>query len=101
MDTRKIVLSVLGLLLIAVSFYAASVIIANKNTPKPIPEKVVKTVFVQTVENGIVPIVVSANGNLMAKRRVELFSEVQGVFKSGSVLFKPGQKYSTGQTIIS
>mgnify|MGYP003644969008 CR=1 FL=1 len=101
MDTRKIVLSVLGLLLIAVSFYAASVIIANKNTPKPKPEKVVKTVFVETVENGIIPIVVSANGNLMAKRRVELFSEVQGVFKSGSVLFKPGQKYSAGQTIIS
>lgn len=101
MDTRKIVLSVLGLLLIAVSFYAASVIIANKNTAKPIPQKVVKTVFVQTVENGVVPIVVSANGNLMAKRRVELFSEVQGVFKPGSVLFKPGQKYSAGQTIIS
>ncbi len=101
MDTRKIVLSVLGLLLIAVSFYAASVIIANKNTQKPIPKKVVKTVFVQTVENGIVPIVISANGNLMAKRRVELYSEVQGVFKPGSVLFKPGQKYSAGQTIIS
>ncbi|ALM08011.1 RND transporter [Sediminicola sp. YIK13] len=101
MDTRKIVLSVLGLLLIAVSFYAASVIIANKNTQKPIPKKVVKTVFVQTVENGVVPIVISANGNLMAKRRVELYSEVQGVFKPGSVLFKPGQKYSAGQTIIS
>ncbi len=101
MDTRKIVLSVLGLLLIAVSFYAASVIIANKNTQKPIPKKVVKTVFVQTVENGIVPIVISANGNLMAKRRVELYSEVQGVFKPGNVLFKPGQKYSAGQTIIS
>lgn len=101
MDTRKIVLSVLGLFLIAGSFYAASVIIANKNTQKPIPQKVVKTVFVQTVENGIVPIVVSANGNLMAKRRVELYSEVQGVFKSGSVLFRPGQKYSAGQTIIS
>ena len=101
MDTRKIVLSILGLLLIAVSFYAASVIIANKNTQKPIPKKVVKTVFVQTVENGIVPIVISANGNLMAKRRVELYSEVQGVFKPGSVLFKPGQKYSAGQTIIS
>ncbi|MEB8327782.1 HlyD family efflux transporter periplasmic adaptor subunit [Flavobacteriaceae bacterium KMM 6897] len=101
MDTRKIVLSVLGLFLIAGSFYAASVIIASKNTQKPIPQKVVKTVFVQTVENGIVPIVISANGNLMAKRRVELYSEVQGVFKSGSVLFKPGQKYSAGQTIIS
>ncbi|MEB8346739.1 HlyD family efflux transporter periplasmic adaptor subunit [Flavobacteriaceae bacterium KMM 6898] len=101
MDTRKIVLSVLGLFLIAGSFYVASVIIASKNTQKPIPQKVVKTVFVQTVENGIVPIVISANGNLMAKRRVELYSEVQGVFKSGSVLFKPGQKYSAGQTIIS
>jgi hypothetical protein len=29
---------------------------------------VVKTVFVDTVKNGIVPIVVPANGNLVAKR---------------------------------
>ncbi len=36
----------------------------------------------------------------MAKNRVELYSEVQGVFKTGSKLFKTGQEYKTGQTLI-
>jgi multidrug efflux pump subunit AcrA (membrane-fusion protein) len=29
-----------------------------------------------------------------------LYAEVQGVFRTGSKLFKPGQEYSTGQTLI-
>ena len=37
---------------------------------------------------------------MKAKQRVELFSEVQGVFRSGSYLFKPGQNYRKGQTLI-
>lgn len=101
MNKRKIILSVLGLFLILGSIYAASVIIANKRTPKPIPEKVIKTVFVDSVVNKTVPIVVTANGNLKAQRRVELYAEVQGVFRTGQVLFRPGQPFRAGQTIIS
>ncbi len=100
MNIRKIILSVLGLLLIVASIYGAIAIVKSKNTPRPAPAKVVKTVFVDTVRNGVVPIVVPANGNLMAKQRVELYSEVQGVFQSGKKLFKPGQAYSRGETII-
>lgn len=100
MDTRKIVLSVLGVVLIALSFYFANVIIDSKTTPTPRPSRVVKTVFVDTVQNRDIPIVVSANGNLVAKRRVELYSEVQGVFRKGSKLFKAGQRYNSGELII-
>lgn len=100
MNTRKVVLSVIGLLLIILSIFAAKAIIDSKTTPKPKPEKIVKTVFVETVENGVVPIKVPANGNLVAKQRVELYSEVQGVFKRGAKLFKAGQAYRAGETII-
>lgn len=100
MNTRKIILSILGIVLIIVSIYAAIAITNSKNTPKPRPEKVVKTVFVDTVRNGTVEIVVPANGNLRAKQRVELYSEVQGVFRKGSRLFKAGQEYGAGETII-
>lgn len=86
--------------MIIVSIYAAIAITNSKNTPKPRPEKVVKTVFVDTVRNGTVEIVVPANGNLRAKQRVELYSEVQGVFRKGSRLFKAGQEYGAGETII-
>lgn len=97
---RKIILSVLGVLLIVASFLFAKSLIASKNKPKPVLEKVIKTVFIDTVINGDVQIKIPANGSLLAKRRVEIYSEVQGIFKAGSVLFKPGQRYSAGQSLI-
>ena len=97
---RKIILSVLGVLIIIASVLIANKLIANKNKPKPVKEKVVKSVFVDTVENGTVQIVIPAHGNLVAKRRVELYSEVQGVFRGTSKLFKPGQKYHQGEPLI-
>jgi multidrug efflux pump subunit AcrA (membrane-fusion protein) len=98
---RKIILSIIGILLVAFSFYTAKTLIANKNRPKPIKEKVVKTVFTDTVKNGTVKIVIPANGSLVAKRRVELFAEVQGVFKPSRKLFKPGETYNKGEALIT
>lgn len=100
MNTRKIILSVLGLLLIVLGVYLADVIMSNKKSFAPKSEKVVKTVFAEVVQNGTVPIQVPANGNLTAKQRVELYSEVQGVFRKGNKLFKEGQRFNTGETII-
>lgn len=97
---RKIILSVLGISLIIFSFLFAKKLIANKNKPKPVKEKVVKTVFIDTVSNGTIQIIIPANGNLVAKRRIELYAEVQGIFKSSNILFKPGQTYYKGQTLI-
>lgn len=97
---RKFILSILGILFIIGSYYIGEKIIASKKKRKSIPEKVVKTVFIDTVKNGEVKIVIPANGRLVAKRRIELYAEVQGIFKKGSKLFKPGQKFSRGQTLI-
>ena len=98
---RKLILSLLGILLIVGSFFASQAIISSNQRERPKPKKVIKTVFVDTVQNGIVPIEISAQGNLVAQRRLELFTEVQGVLKSGSKLFKPGQAYRKGQTLLS
>ncbi|WP_378178715.1 efflux RND transporter periplasmic adaptor subunit [Aquimarina sp. SS2-1] len=97
---RNIILGILGLVLIVGALFGAKKLIDSKTRIKPRTAKVVKTVFVDTVKNGAVPIRISANGNLIAKRRLELFSEVQGVFKGGSKLFKTGQQYQKGQTLI-
>ncbi len=98
---RKIILSVLGLILIVGAYFASQAIIASNQKERPKPKKIVKTVFVDTVKNGVVPINISANGNLVSQRRLELFSEVQGVLKSGNKLFKPGQTYRRGETLLS
>ncbi|GAA3557045.1 efflux RND transporter periplasmic adaptor subunit [Snuella lapsa] len=97
---RKIILAVIGFVLIAASVLLAIMLIANKNKPKPFKEKIVKTVFTDTVVNGTVQITIPSNGSLVAKRRVELYSEVQGVFKMGTKLFKPGQQFRKGETLI-
>ncbi|GAA4240829.1 MULTISPECIES: efflux RND transporter periplasmic adaptor subunit [Winogradskyella] len=97
---RKIILSVLGVALIIGAIIYANYLIDNKHKPKPVIPKVVKTVLVDTVKNTTVPIVITANGNLTALQRVELYSEVQGLFKTGSKLFKPGQKFNKGETLI-
>jgi len=98
---RKIILYVLAGLLIVMAYFAMQGIAESKSKVRPKPQKVVKTVFVETVKNTTVPITIPANGNLVAKRRVELFSEVQGVFRSSSNAFKPGQEYRRGQTLIN
>ncbi len=97
---RKIILSGIGILLIVASFFAAKQLIASKNKPKPVQSKIVKTVFTDTVKNKDIQIVIPSNGSLVAKRRVELYAEVQGIFKNGNKLFKAGQNYKAGQTLI-
>ncbi|MBT8321218.1 MAG: HlyD family efflux transporter periplasmic adaptor subunit [Eudoraea sp.] len=97
---RKTILSVLGVVIIVASVFVARQIVSSKTQYKPQVQKVIKTVFTDVVSNGTVPIIVPANGNLMAKTRVELFAEVQGVFRGRSKLFRPGQEYRKGETII-
>ena len=97
---RKIILSILGVVIIVASVFVARQIVNSKTQYRPQVQKVVKTVFTDVVSNGTVPIVVPANGNLTAKTRVELFSEVQGVFRGRNKLFRPGQEYRKGETII-
>ena len=97
---RNFILSVLGVLLIVGAVFLGKYISDSKSRKRPTPLKVIKTVFVDTVKNGAVQIVIPANGNLTAKRRVELFAEVQGIFKTGNKLFRPGQNYNNGETLI-
>ncbi|MEM9647302.1 MAG: HlyD family efflux transporter periplasmic adaptor subunit [Bacteroidota bacterium] len=98
---RKLIISaVAGGIVIFLSIFLARLIVGSKTSRRPQSQKVVKTVFVDTVRNATIPIVVPANGNLRAKKRVELFSEVQGVFRQGSKLFRTGQEYAAGQTLI-
>ncbi|MCM5662714.1 efflux RND transporter periplasmic adaptor subunit [Galbibacter mesophilus] len=97
---RKIILGILGVLLIAFAVFVANYLIENKEKPSGSVQKVVKTVFVETVENKDIPIVITNNGNLEAKHRIEIYSEVQGVFQKSSKLFKEGQAYPKGSILI-
>jgi len=100
MTTRKIVLAIIAIVIIAVAAFGAKWIIDSKTARKPQVKKEVKIVSTDTITNGIVPVIIPANGNLQAKRRVELFAEVSGVFRSTGKLFRAGQEYRAGETLI-
>lgn len=98
---RKIIISALGILLLIGAFLLAQYFIKTKNKPKPIYDKIVKTVFIDTVKNREIPIVISSSGNLTAKNKIELFSEVQGVLQPSRKEFKAGTNYSKGEILLS
>lgn len=100
MKTRQIIISLVGLVIIGLSLFFAGVL---GNREKPVPPKAkraVPAVFTQTVKNGNTPITVTAGGNLAARDRIEIFSEVQGLFAYSANNFKPGTYYKKGATLV-
>lgn len=97
---RQVIISVIGVLIIAGGFLIMQKMAATK---KPEPEKEVRaipSVFTQVVKNGSSPIKVTANGNLAARDRIEIFSEVQGIFEYSANQFKPGVNYKNGSVLL-
>lgn len=97
---RKIILFFIGVLVILGAFFGASAIVKSNKRVRPKAPKVIKTVFVEQVTNKTIPITITSNGTLLAKNRLELYSEVQGIFQSSSNDFKPGQTYRKGQSLM-
>lgn len=100
MEKRNIILSALGIVLVIVAVFAAKLIIDSNTKEVPPVKKTVKSVFIDTVENRTVPIVLPANGNITALHKLELYSEVQGIFRYTSKDFRPGMEYKKGQVLL-
>ncbi len=98
---RNIILSILGIALVVGAIFLGNYFIDKNQRPKPTFSKTIKTVFVENVENKDIPIILSANGVLVAKNKIEIFSEVQGILQSSNKLFKPGANYTKGETLLS
>ncbi|MFT5168551.1 MAG: membrane fusion protein (multidrug efflux system), partial [Saprospiraceae bacterium] len=97
---RKIILAVLGIALVLGAVQVSKKMIAEKQAPKPREKKVITAVFTETVTNSSTPISIKTSGNLMAKNRIELYAEVQGVFENTGRSFLPGEQYKNGATLI-
>ena len=98
---RKIILAILGVLVVASAVFFGNQLVEKNQKPKPKFKKQIKTVFVEKVQNVDIPIILSASGNLMAKNRIEVFSEVQGVLKPAFKAFKAGTNFNKNETLLS
>jgi multidrug efflux pump subunit AcrA (membrane-fusion protein) len=97
---RKLISIILAVLLLGGSILLAKYLIDNKKKPKPRFNKIVKTVFTEKVTNKTIPIVITSNGNLVAKNKIELYSEVQGLLENTAKEFKQGTRFNKGEIII-
>ena len=98
---RKTVTILIGLILVAGSGYIAYDLSNREKKRRPKQEKVAPTVFIESVKNTSTPVSVLESGRLMAKHRIEVFSEVQGVMQPTNKEFKPGATYSKGEIVVS
>lgn len=98
---REIILAVLGVAAIVGAIFLGNYLIDINQKPKPKFKKQIKTVFVEKVQNTEIPIILSASGNLTAKNKIEIYSEVSGVLKPSKKLFKAGSQYYRGETLLS
>ncbi len=97
---RQIIIAVIGVVLIAASFFGMKQIAGSKKPRQQRSEKVVSTAFVEEVNNGSVPVTILENGRLVAKTKMDLYAEVQGVMQSTSKEFKAGSEFKKGEVIV-
>jgi membrane fusion protein (multidrug efflux system) len=98
---RNLILSILGVCLIIGAVFLGNYFVEKNQKPKPTYTKTINTVFVENVKNKEIPIILSASGRLIAKNKIELFSEVQGVLKPLRKAFKAGTNFYKGETLLS
>lgn len=97
---RQIIISAIGILIIAAGFFVKGKFAATEKPERPKEVRAIPNVFTQTVKNGSTPVTVTASGNLAARDRIEIFSEVQGIFEQSAGQFKPGVQYKKGSLLL-
>ncbi|AUC17073.1 efflux transporter periplasmic adaptor subunit [Tenacibaculum sp. SZ-18] len=97
---RKLIITGAGLAILALSFLLYNFFKNSKKNPNSKATKIEKTVFVDVAQNSEIPIEITANGNLIAKNKVDVYSEVQGVLQTTGKDFRVGTAYQKGQTLL-
>ena len=101
MKKRQIIIVLVGIAIVVVARMISSFLATPKEKQAPKARNNVTTVFTADVKNDSIPIYVSSTGVLKAVRRLELYSEVQGVMEDDQGRFKAGNTFQQGETLIS
>ena len=97
---RKGIISIAGVAIIGIGFLGFKSLSESKKAPEKILDKVVNAVYVSKVNNKETPITIKTSGSILAKDRLVIYSEVQGVFEKSSKSFKAGTNYRVGESLI-
>ena len=98
---RKVIITVISAAILIGGFLGAKKIADSKKPPEKKVAKTITTVFTSNVVNGSIQVKLPVTGSLMAKNRIDLYSEVQGVMLPDGGKFKAGAAFSSDQTLVS
>jgi multidrug efflux pump subunit AcrA (membrane-fusion protein) len=72
----------------------------EEKAPKKVKHRLT-TVFTEKVQNDSVPVYVNSTGVLEAVKRMELYSEVQGIMEADNGRFKAGNFFQRGELLLA
>ena len=99
MNFRKISI-VAGIAVIVAAILIGKVLSSRKEEKAFVPVARVQAVRVLPALNKTVPAAISVTGKLEAKDRIEIFSEVAGIYREAGKPFKEGVNFSKGELLI-
>ena len=100
MKKRQIIIIVVAIAILAIGVLVKNIISKPKDRPVSQIKENVTTVFTTVVKNDSIPVYVESTGTLEAIKRIELFSEVQGVMEWNNGKFKAGNSFQKGEVLI-
>lgn len=99
MKRRLISISV-GLVILFLAYTFSNVILHGDKMSFESNTEIIRSVKAQEVINQSNDIYITVNGSLESKERIDLLSEVQGIFIKSKKYFKAGQDYKKNEVII-
>ena len=90
----------MAIAILAIGVLVKNIISKPKDRPVSQIKKNVKSFFTTVVKNDSIPVYVGSTGTLEAIKRIDIFSEVQGVMEWNNGKFKAGNSFQKGEVLI-
>ncbi|UTW62968.1 HlyD family efflux transporter periplasmic adaptor subunit [bacterium SCSIO 12741] len=98
---NRIVTISIGIIVVLLGLYLSGFLASQKERPERNDAgSKAPVVLVRKIQNDSIPNRIDVSGKLVARKRVELFSEVQGILLSSSREFKEGATFTQGEEVL-
>jgi multidrug efflux pump subunit AcrA (membrane-fusion protein) len=97
---RSYITQIVAVIVIIGSIYGARQLMAGKKKPPVVTKESRPTAWVVPAKNEFVPITINEMGRLVAKTKIDIYSEVQGVMLNSPKEFKTGVFFKKGETML-
>lgn len=100
MKKRQVVIISTSILILVIGKLISNVLAEPAEKKSKAKTTSIATVFTDTVKNDSIPVYVTSTGALEALKRLELYSEVQGVMMADNGKFKAGNAFKKGELLV-